>query len=109
MGTPSGRPQGLSRALYEELRARIGDGTFAPGSTLPSTRALAAERGLSRTTVSTVYDQLAADGFIDSRAGAASRVALEAHHTSCGHIDCQGQPGPPHGASKPRIDHKASD
>lgn len=68
-----GRP-GLSRALYEELRARIADGTFACGAAMPSTRALAAERGLSRTTVSAVYDQLAADGFIDRRAGAASRV-----------------------------------
>lgn len=65
---------GLSRSLYDEIRARIADGTFASGAALPSTRALAAERGLSRTTVSAVYDQLAADGFIDRRAGAASRV-----------------------------------
>lgn len=70
--------RGLSRALYNEIRARIADGTFAPGAALPSTRAMAAERGLSRTTVSAVYDQLAADGFIDTRAGAASRVAAGA-------------------------------
>lgn len=69
----------LSRSLYDEIRARIADGTFAPGTALPSTRALAAERGLSRTTVSAVYEQLAADGFIDTRAGAASRVAAGAH------------------------------
>lgn len=69
----------LSQALYDEIRARIVDGTFAPGTALPSTRALAAERGLSRTTVSAVYEQLAADGFIDTRAGAASRVAAGVH------------------------------
>ena len=42
---------------------------------MPSTRALAAERGLSRATVTLVYEQLAADGFIETRAGTASRVA----------------------------------
>lgn len=66
-----------SRDLYAEIRARIADGTYAAGTTLPSTRALAAERGLARTTVTLVYEQLAADGFIESRAGAASRVLAE--------------------------------
>lgn len=69
---------GLSGALYDELWARIADGTYAVGSPLPSTRALAAERGLSRATVSLVYEQLAADGFIETRPGAASRVAAGA-------------------------------
>jgi GntR family transcriptional regulator / MocR family aminotransferase len=72
------RPTGLSRALYEEFRARIADGTYAAGTSLPSTRALAAERGLSRATVTLVFEQLAADGFIENRAGAASRVAVGA-------------------------------
>lgn len=66
---------GLSRTLYEELRNRITDGTYAVGAALPSTRAMAAERGLSRATVTLVYEQLAADGFIETRTGAASRVA----------------------------------
>lgn len=69
------RRNGLSRALYEELRSRIYDGTYAVSTALPSTRALAAERGLSRATVTLVYEQLAADGFIETRAGTASRVA----------------------------------
>jgi len=69
------RRRGLSRALYEEFRARIADGTYAAGTPLPSSRALAAERGLSRGTVTLVYEQLAADGFIDTRPGAMSRVA----------------------------------
>ncbi|GAB3762139.1 PLP-dependent aminotransferase family protein [Ramlibacter monticola] len=61
--------------MYEEIKARILDGTYAGGASLASTRAVATERGLSRTTVSTVYDQLAAEGFLESRRGAASRVA----------------------------------
>lgn len=72
------RRTGLSRQLYQEIRARIADGTYAAGAQVPSTRALAAERGLSRATVSLVYEQLAADGFIDTRPGAASRVAAGA-------------------------------
>ena len=67
--------QRLSRKLYEEIRAWIADGTYGVGSALPSTRALAAERGLSRGTVSLVYEQLAADGFIETQPGAASRVS----------------------------------
>lgn len=78
MPTDSERRTGLSRTLYEEFRARIVDGTYPSGTPLPSTRALAAERGLSRATVSLVYEQLAADGFIESRTGAASRVAVGA-------------------------------
>lgn len=78
MPTDEDRTRGLSRALYDEFRARIADGTYAVSATLPSTRSLAAERGISRGTVSLVYEQLAADGFIDTRAGAPSRVAAGA-------------------------------
>ena len=42
------------------------DGTLSAGGRVPSTRALAAEFGVSRTTVTAVYDQLAAEGFIVS-------------------------------------------
>ena len=57
MSTNERRPPGLSRALYEEIRARIGDGTYVVGAALPSTRVLAAERGMSRATVSLVYER----------------------------------------------------
>jgi GntR family transcriptional regulator / MocR family aminotransferase len=67
--------RGRGQALYEEMKARILDGTYAAGTALPSTRSGATERGLSRTTVSTVYEQLAAEGFLETRPGAASRVA----------------------------------
>ncbi|RZI66848.1 MAG: GntR family transcriptional regulator, partial [Pseudomonas sp.] len=72
------RKRGLSRALYAEIRERIADGTYLTGSALPSTRSLAMERGLSRGTVSLVYEQLAADGFLETRPGAASRVSAGA-------------------------------
>ena len=83
------------RALYEEIKARILDGTYAAGTELPSTRACGAERGLSRTTVSAVYEQLASEGFIETHPGALSRVAAGAmapKRASSQRIQTNGQP-----------------
>jgi GntR family transcriptional regulator / MocR family aminotransferase len=64
-----------SRALYDGIKAAIKSGALAPGSRMLSTRACAAERGLSRTTVTAVYEQLAAEGYIDTSPGRVSRVS----------------------------------
>ena len=56
----------------------MADGRLNVGDCLPSTRAHAAELGVSRTTVSAVYDQLAAEGFIVTSPGRAVRVAAGA-------------------------------
>lgn len=69
---------GPGRMLYEEMKGRVLDGTYAAGTALPSTRACAAERGLSRSTVSVVYEQLASEGLIETRPGGVSRVAAGA-------------------------------
>jgi GntR family transcriptional regulator/MocR family aminotransferase len=65
--------------LYEQLehwlRAAIREGRLAAGARLPSSRGLAAELGISRGVVTGVYEQLAAEGYLDSRQGAAVRVA----------------------------------
>ncbi|MDB6089662.1 MAG: transcriptional regulator, GntR family with aminotransferase domain [Gammaproteobacteria bacterium] len=74
--------RGRGRALYEEIKARVLDGTYGAGAALPSTRACAAERGLSRTTVSTVYEELASEGFIKTKPGGSSRVAAGAKSDS---------------------------
>ncbi|OCP01777.1 MULTISPECIES: PLP-dependent aminotransferase family protein [unclassified Ensifer] len=68
--------RGVTRRIYEALKAQILDGTYRPKDRLPSTRALAAELGVSRTTVTTAYEQLLSEGFLESRQGAPSRVAL---------------------------------
>jgi len=65
----------LHRQIYTALRGAILDAKFRPGRRLPSTRTLAADLGVSRTTVLGAYDQLAAEGFIKSRSGGGSRVA----------------------------------
>lgn len=76
-GPPSQRSgaTGAGRRIYELLRAQIADGTLPPGARAPSTRALAADLGVSRTTVTAAYEQLAAEGFLLTAAGRAARVA----------------------------------
>ena len=66
---------GTGRRIYDLLRAQIADGTLPAGAPAPSTRALAADLGVSRTTVTAVYEQLAAEGFLVTSAGRVARVA----------------------------------
>jgi GntR family transcriptional regulator / MocR family aminotransferase len=72
--TSRGRRTGLERAL----RTAIATGRLAPGAALPSTRALSAELGFSRGTVSAAYDQLTAEGHLIAVPGSGTRVADEA-------------------------------
>jgi len=59
----------LSRQLAAALRAAIAEGRLGAGARLPSTRALAAEIGLARSTVVAVFEQLAAEGYIAAQPG----------------------------------------
>ncbi len=67
----------LSWQLYRALRAAILSGTYAPGSRLPSTRALAVEAGVSRNTVLLAYDQLLHEGYVTGQRGSGTYVAAE--------------------------------
>ena len=64
-----------ARRIYEALRDQILGRTYGVDGPLPSSRALAGELGVSRSTVTVAYEQLAAEGFIDVRHGARPRVA----------------------------------
>jgi DNA-binding transcriptional MocR family regulator len=46
-----------SRLTYELIRSRINTGALGPGEKLPSTRVLAADLGVSRSTVVVIYEQ----------------------------------------------------
>lgn len=59
----------LQQQLYQQLAERIIYRRYLPGSCLPSSRQLAQDLGISRNTVTAVYDQLKAEGFLQSRAG----------------------------------------
>jgi len=47
---------GADRRLYDMLRRQMADGALSAGDRVPSTRALATEFGVSRTTVTAIYD-----------------------------------------------------
>jgi GntR family transcriptional regulator/MocR family aminotransferase len=69
-----GRP-GLADQLIDALRDAIADGRLAPGTRLPSSRALATDLKLSRGVVVEAYEQLVAEGRLLSRQGAGTVVA----------------------------------
>ncbi len=64
-----------SKRIYALLKSHIASGVLPIGSKLPSTRTFAAEQGVSRSTVMAVYEQLAAEGYIQTAQGAVARVA----------------------------------
>jgi GntR family transcriptional regulator/MocR family aminotransferase len=63
------------RALEELLRRAIRSGQLDAGARLPSSRALAEDLGLARTTVMEAYGQLELEGYLIARRGAGTWVA----------------------------------
>ncbi len=63
------------RALEGALRAAIADGRLPAGTSLPSTRSLAADLGMARNTVVDAYEQLTAEGWLEARRGSGTTVA----------------------------------
>jgi len=74
----------LHEQLERELRGAIRDGRLKAGASLPSSRGLAAELGISRGVVTTAYQQLAAEGYLVSRQGAPASVAPGARAHAAG-------------------------
>ena len=65
----------LGRQLAQALRGAVRQGDLKPGEALPSTRALAASLRVARGTVIEAFEQLIAEGFLESQPGADTRVA----------------------------------
>lgn len=67
--------------IYQQIKEQIKDailyGQLAEGEQLPSIRVLASDLRVSVLTTRRVYDELEAEGFINSRAGKGSFVAAE--------------------------------
>lgn len=68
----------LHQQIEGEIRRGIRDGRLRAGTRLPSTRALAADLGLSRGVVVEAYQQLVAEGYLVSRPGGYTEVATTA-------------------------------
>jgi GntR family transcriptional regulator / MocR family aminotransferase len=65
---------GLQAQIYGGIRRAILDGVLTPGSQLLSSRALAEDLGVSRTTTLLAYEQLLAEGYLQARGGSGTFV-----------------------------------
>jgi GntR family transcriptional regulator/MocR family aminotransferase len=67
----------LRDQVYGAIRSAILDGVLIPGTRLPSSRALADDLRVSRTTTILAYEQLLAEGYLSARHGSGTFVAGE--------------------------------
>lgn len=65
----------LTRQLYEQLRDSILNKKMEGGERVPASRKLAEELAVSRNIVLEVYEQLKAEGYLESRGGSGTYVA----------------------------------
>ena len=65
----------IYQQVYNQIRQAILSGACRPTAKLPSTRELARQLGVSRTTIVNAYDQLFAEGYLAGKTGAGTFVA----------------------------------
>src|SRR5262245_35438606 len=69
-------PEPLHHQLYRQIRDELISGSFSNGSSrLPSSRALAADLGISRLTVNLAFAKLHEEGYLQSRVGSGTYLA----------------------------------
>ncbi|MGB0099942.1 MAG: winged helix-turn-helix domain-containing protein, partial [Nocardioides sp.] len=68
-------PGSLGVQLSGRIRELVVAGTLERGDRLPSSRALAADLGVSRSVPEQAYEQLLAEGWLEARRGAGTFVA----------------------------------
>jgi GntR family transcriptional regulator / MocR family aminotransferase len=93
----------LHRQVETSIRDSIRAGRLARGATLPPSRALAADLGVSRGVVVEAYQQLAAEGYLASRAGGYTQVAA-GHALTAAEPSAAREPRPPIDLSYGRAD-----
>lgn len=67
----------LHRQIYDQWRQGILSGLFRRAERVPSTRELSAELAVSRSTVTVAYDQLIAEGYLETARGSGTFVGRE--------------------------------
>ena len=67
----------IFRQLYLQIRGAILLRRLSPAARLPSTRALARELAIARTSVIAAYEQLMAEGYVSGRIGSGTYVSSE--------------------------------
>jgi GntR family transcriptional regulator/MocR family aminotransferase len=85
----------LGVQIQDQLRTAIRDRRLAPGERLPSTRRMAELLGVSRGTVVEVYEQLLAEGYVESAVGSGTRVAAIPGGSALETAKPESEPDPP--------------
>jgi GntR family transcriptional regulator/MocR family aminotransferase len=93
------RAEPIRVQLENSLRQAIRTGRLQAGERLPSTREMAKQLSISRGVVQECYEQLYAEGYVNARAGSATRVA-EIDASLADKVSVPADPAP----SRPRID-----
>ena len=65
----------LPRQIYRQVRAAAMSGALRPETRLPSSRVMAAKLGVARASVVAAYEQLLAEGYVESRAGSGTFIS----------------------------------
>lgn len=65
----------LKRQIYDQIATKILTGDLAAGTRLPSSRELAAQHRVARNIAIAVYEQLLAEGFVETREGSGTFVS----------------------------------
>src|SRR5688572_25281355 len=67
----------LQRQLYDSIRRMVLTRGLRPGDRLPASRGLAKALDVSRVTVTLAYEQLTAEGYLQTRRGAGTFVSTQ--------------------------------
>lgn len=67
--------------IFNQITVLINNGTLAEGSRLPSSRELARTTGINRTTVVRVYEELWAQGYVESTPGSYTTIRRKNYST----------------------------
>lgn len=78
-----GGKRDLTEQLYRELREAILAGRLELGQRLPPSRELATRLALSRNTVTTAYERLVAEGYLEARRGSGTFVSPHVMSRAC--------------------------
>ncbi len=69
------RPRETTATLFAQIRDAVAERRLRPGDRLPTSRWLADDLGVARSTVTTVYGRLVAEGILEARVGDGTFVA----------------------------------
>jgi GntR family transcriptional regulator / MocR family aminotransferase len=65
----------LTRQIYMQVRSAVLSGALCPGTRVLSSRAMASKLGVARASVVLAYEQLLAEGYVESRQGSGTFIS----------------------------------